>query len=131
MVQTPTGFRCKECANMQKLPTFKVGAKHYAIAIAVGLVMAGLCGFIWAYVMRSIPYSYLNFVIAPAIGSAIGEVISLAVNHKRSLGLAFVAGSAMVLTYLALLFSPLGMGFYLFDILTTILGVVAAVSFVR
>lgn len=131
MVPTPTGFRCRDCANMQKLPTFKVEPKHYVIATLVGLVMAAVCGFLWAFIMRSIPYLYLNIVIAPGIGSAIGEVISLAVNHKRGIGLAIIAGGAMVLTYLIEVFSPFGMGFYIFDIAGIIMGVVAAVSMVR
>lgn len=130
-VQTPVGFRCRECAQLNKPPTFRVETKHYVIAVLVGLGLAVVFGLLWSFVIRSMPYLYLNIIIAPGIGAAIGEVMSRAVNRKRGLGLAIIAGGSMIICYLIEILSPWGWGFYLFDLVGMGLSVVAAAGMLR
>ena len=136
LVQTPVGARCPDCAKLYRLPTFHVPAKYYLRAIGTGLGMAVVCGIVWGTVISFVPFFYLNLLLAPGAGYAIGEVISLSVNHKRGIGLATVAGFAVVVSYLfgiliGIFFPFWGLGFTPFDILALALGIFVAVTRLR
>ncbi len=131
LVQTPVGARCPDCAKLSKLPTYQVPAPYYLRAAGTGLGMAIVCGIVWAVVTGLVPFFYFNLLIAPGIGYAIGEVISRAVNRKRGTGLAIIAGSALVISYLVSMFSPWGLRFGLFDLLAIGLGIFVAVTRLR
>jgi len=100
MVQTPVGARCLECAKLYRLPTFRISTRHYLRAVGTGLGMAIVCGIAWGAILGSGPFFYLNLLLAPGAGYAIGEVVSLSVNRKRGTGLAVVAGIAVAISYL-------------------------------
>jgi len=131
LVQTPVGAKCRDCARLYRLPTYQVSTKYYLRAVGTGLGMAIVCGIVWGVVGNFIPFFYLNLLIAPGIGYAIGEVVSLSVNRKRGTGLAVIAGSALVVSYLVSMFSPWGLRFGLFDLLALALGIFVAVTRLR
>ena len=81
--------------------------------------------------MGLVPFFYLNLLLAPGAGYAIGEVISLSVNRKRGTGLAVVAGIAVVISYLVGIFCPWGFGFRLLDLLALALGIFVAITRLR
>ena len=130
LVQTPVGARCLDCARLYKLPTYRVSIQYYLRAVGTGLGMAIVCGIIWGVVGRWMPF-YLNLLLAPGVGYAIGEVVSLSVNRKRGTGLAAVAGIAMVISYLTSILSPWGLSFGLLGLLALALGIFVAVSRLR
>ena len=130
-MQTPVGARCPDCARLYRLPTYQVSTKYYLRAVGTGLGMAIVCGIAWGMVMRFVPLFYLNLLLAPGAGYAIGELVSLSVNRKRGIGLAIVASLAVVISYLiSILFLP-GLGFGLFDLLALALGIFVAVIRLR
>ncbi len=131
LVQTPVGARCPECAGLYKLPTFRVSTQYYLRAIGTGLGMAIGCGIVWGVVMGLVSFFYLNFLLACGVSYAIGEVISLSVNRKRGTGLAVIAGTAVVISYLVNIFSPWGLHFGLLDLLALALGIFIAVTRLR
>ena len=135
LVQTPVGARCQDCAQLHKLPTYRVSTQYYLRAIGTGLGMAIVCGIVWGVIGRSVPFFYLNLLLAPAIGYAVGEVISLSVNRKRGTGLAIVAGIAIVISYLVSIFSfqglPFGLFNIVFDLVALGLGIFVAVTRLR
>lgn len=135
LVQTPVGARCPSCANVHKLPTYSVPARYYLRASGAGLGVAVVGGFIWGLIEAWVPFFSLNLILAPAFGYAISEVVSLASNRKRGIGLAVVAGIALVVSYLvamlAGIFLPWGFHFHLLDLLAIALGVVVAVARLR
>ena len=100
LVQTPVGAKCRDCAGLSKLPTYYVSPKYYLRAAGTGLVIAIICGLVWGVAMRLVPFFYLNLLLAPGVGYATGELVSLSVNRKRGTGLAVVAGVAVVISYL-------------------------------
>ena len=136
LVQTPVGARCTDCAKLYKLPTFRVSSKNYLVAVGVGLGMAVACGAVWRVVEWAIPFFSLNLLLAPAAGYAIGEVVSLSVNRKRSRWLAVVAGIAVVISYTITLLPfpgglPLGLLYLLYHLLALALGIFVAVTRLR
>jgi hypothetical protein len=88
MVQTPVGARCRECANLKKLPMFVVTPLDYVKGLGTALATGILLGFIWSF----IPFpGFFVFIIAIGAGYLLGEVMSRVLNRKRSRGLQAVA----------------------------------------
>ncbi|MCK4368760.1 MAG: B-box zinc finger protein [Dehalococcoidales bacterium] len=139
MVQTPVGARCPDCAKLYKLPTYRVSTKYYLIAVGTALGMAIVYGIAWGVVRAFVSFTFFNFLLnlllAAGAGYAIGEVVSLSVNRKRSTGLAVVGGVAVVISYLMSipfnLFFNFGASFHLLDLLALALGILIAVIRLR
>lgn len=131
MVQTPVGARCRECAQLYKLPTYRVSSTYYLRAIGVGIGIAAVTGVIWGFVESFIPFIYLNWIFGGVVGYVCAEVISLAVNRKRGIGLAVIAGVATILSYLFAILVPWGFGFSFFDLIAITIGIFVAVSRIR
>ncbi len=131
LVQTPVGARCPDCARLRKLPTYRVSIQYYLRAAGSGLGMAIVCGIAWGVVMHLVPFLYLNLLLAPGVGYATGEVVSLSVNRKRGTGLAIVASLAVAISYLISILLRWGFGFALLDLLALALGIFVAVMRLR
>ena len=138
LVQTPVGARCRDCARLQKLPTFHVTTSYYLRAIVAAVGMAFACGAVWWAIRTVMGVPYFNFLLAAGFGYAIGEVIGLSVNRKRGRGVAIVAGTSVVISYVISIFPPWGLGFLWFSIpglvvnlLAVALGVWVAITRVR
>jgi hypothetical protein len=116
------------------LPTYTVSRKYYLRAVGVGLGAALGCGALWGVIEWLIPLFSFNLLLAPAAGYAIGEVISLSVNRKRSAGLAVIAGTAVVISYLVtFLFSgglPHGL-YIIYHLVALLVGIFVAVTRLR
>ena len=135
MVQTPVGARCPDCARLYKLPTYRVPARYYLRATGAALGMAAVCGIVWGVINGLVPFFYLNLVLAAGAGYAIGEVVSLSVNRKRSRGLAAMAGAAVVISYLVNIFSfgviPFSPFRIIIDLIALGIGIYVAVNRLR
>jgi len=135
LVPTPVGARCRDCAGLDKLPTFHVSTRYYLIAAGTALGMAIAGGAVWGLIEWLVPVFSLSLLLAPAAGYAIGEVTSLAVNRKRGTGLAVVVGIAAAVSYGVTLFFPSGLPIGIFSIIYHIiavaLGIFVAVTRLR
>ena len=131
MVQTPVGVRCPDCARLRKLPTYQVTSGYYLRAAGAGLGIAIVCGAAWGAISLFIPFFFFNLLLGAAVGYAIGEVMSRAVNRKRGTWLVIMAGIAVAVSYLIAVFVPWGMSFSLFDILGVAAGIFVAVLRLR
>ena len=127
LVQTPVGARCPECAQLKRLPLFQLSAKDYLKAVGVGLGVAVGGGFICSFLLPFL--SLFAYLIMAALGYGIGELISLAVNRKRGVGLQVIAGISTAVGYILVmgLFSL----FSLFGLLALALAIFLAVSRLR
>ena len=139
MVQTPVGARCRDCARLYKLPTYRVSTLYYLRAAGTALGMAIVCGIVWGVVGEFVRFFLLGLLLAAGTGYAIGEVVGLSVNRKRGTGLAIIAGIAVVASYLVSLTTSAFflMGFHLgllkiiFDAMAIALGIFVAVVRLR
>ena len=138
LVQTPVGARCRDCAQLQKLPTFQVTTSYYLRAIGAAVGMAFACGAAWWAIRVVMGGPYFNFLLAAGFGYAIGEVVGRSVNRKRSRWLAFIAGATVVLSFVISIFPPWGPWFVWFSVpglainlLAVALGVWIAITRVR
>ena len=132
MIQTPVGARCRECARLYKLPTYRVSGFHYLRAAGAAIGIAAVCGMLWGWLDKVIPFFYiLNIVIGAAVGFACAEIIGLAVNRKRGTGLAIIAGFSVLLSYLVALLVPWGLPFSFFDLIALGAGIFVAANRIR
>ena len=135
MVQTPVGARCRDCAKLYKLPTFRVTARHYLRAAGAALGMAIVGGIIWGLLQGLLPFFFLSLLLAAGVGYAIGEVVSLSVNRKRSRWLATIAGIGVAISYLISIFFfgrlPFGLINIVISLAALALGVYIAVTRLR
>jgi ABC-type transport system involved in multi-copper enzyme maturation permease subunit len=137
MGQAPVGIRCKECGKAARMPTYDVRSTYYAraVGVAAGVAIGG--GIIWAVLIALLGWiPFVSSLIGIGVGYASGELISLSVNRKRSKGLAWLAGAAVLVAFLisaAFLNSWLAVPFRfnLWGLLFIIFGVLLAVQKVR
>ena len=123
------------------MPTYDVRPTYYARAVGVAVATAVGGGILWAMVniiLILLNLSFVGSIIVLGVGYGAGELISLSVNRKRSVGLAWLAGGSVAgaflvarLTLLSLLGTPIGFGIWGLSFLFIIFGVMLAVQRVR
>jgi len=133
LIQTPVGARCRECANVSRLPTFNVTPVFFARAMTAALVAGIGIGLIWAFVLADLRFGFFFMIFAGIIlGTVMAEAVSAATNRKRGLGLQICAALGVILTYLVYLaFADTGLGGRVIDgtdLITTGIAVAVAVS---
>ncbi len=113
-VQTPVGYRCKECVRGQQA-IFYNGGRFDA-------VIGGLVAFVLAFVLGILAYLFMGLlgwfrlivalIAGPAAGGAIAEVIRRAVHRRRSREMRWVAPACAILGILTggILLSSFTMG---------------------
>lgn len=96
-VQTPVGYRCKECVRGQQKIFDNSMAIDYPVAAVVSMIGVGFA---------TAALDFLGFwglFVAPVVGGGIAEIIRWAVRRRRSRRLPLVAilgGAVGVLIYL-------------------------------
>lgn len=105
-IQTPVGYRCRECIRGQQQVFETAGRLDFAIA---GIV-AGVSAAFATPLLSGL--GFWGFLLAPLVGGAIAEVVRAAVRRRRSRRLPLVAGigaAAGVLLYAGLRAAPFGL----------------------
>ncbi|MBI2866358.1 MAG: hypothetical protein HYX99_03240 [Chloroflexi bacterium] len=129
LVQTPVGARCRSCARVNRLPTFRAGTGHYLLASVVGIGTAAALGLAWLYAGSLLPIPFLPLVLALGAGYLIGQAVSLSVNRKRGVAFQVIAGASTFLSYsLVSLWAPwLTFGQSLYGLLILGVGIYLAI----
>lgn len=111
MVQTPVGFRCKDCAKVRPPPTFDVTGVYLARGIGASVAL-GVAGGIIFWLLRLLlgGVPYWQAIALAGIGYAVGEGVSVAVNRKRGRGLKLVAASGVFLAWVVIIYLLSGSG---------------------
>lgn len=98
-VMTPVGARCRDCAQLRRLPTFQVGAAALAKGAAAAVAAAVVGGIVWGAVSLVIFLGYIGFFLAMAIGYGIGEAVSRAANRKQGPQLVILGVGGVVVAF--------------------------------
>ena len=96
-VQTPTGYRCKECVRGQQKIFNNVQPGDFVIAIAIGTVLAFFGSYIPSFL------GFFTIFAAPFAGTGIGAIIKKLTGNRRSKAFFTATTIAVVLGSLPLL----------------------------
>ena len=99
MVQTPVGARCRECANVRRIPTYNVGTSYLLRAGGAALFAGIGLGIAWA-IFNPITFFFFGVFAGLLIGFGCGEAVSLAANRKRGPPLQAIAVGGVIVAYL-------------------------------
>lgn len=92
-VQTPVGYRCRECVRAQEDKFYSAGQADYAIVFAVCFVLSLIGGTVATAINLGI---FVIFIAAP-LGGLIGNLALRATSRRRGRYSAYVAvGGALV-----------------------------------
>ncbi|MFL7811219.1 MAG: tetratricopeptide repeat protein [Anaerolineae bacterium] len=120
-VQTPVGYRCRECVGQQQSTFYSGGTLDYVIGGALALVLSGLA----SYLMTLLGAWFFALILGPAAGIGIAEAVRFGVRRRRSRHLWVVVAVAMVVGALPALLVAL---FSLWRLITLGLFLLLAVS---
>jgi hypothetical protein len=129
------GARCRDCAGLYKLPTYRVSTVYYLRAAGAALGTAIVLGVVWGFISNLFSFGIVSLFIAAGIGWVIGEVTGLAINRKRGLWLAVIGGIAVAVCWGVYFFisgRSFGLGINLaVNIAVIVIGIVSAASRLR
>lgn len=107
MIQTPVGARCRECANVRKIPTYNMGTDTFVRAAAGAIGAGAVLGTAW-WIFIPLEGFFFGAIMGLAVGYGIGELVSLATNRRAGpplqaiavagVGLAFVVRTGLLLS---------------------------------
>ncbi len=102
LVYTPVGVRCRDCAQVRRIPTYNVSLAYLIRGIGAAVAMGAAIGGLWALLLPQATRAYGFYVLflALGIGYAIGESVSWATNRKRGPTLQGIAAAGAILAYL-------------------------------
>ncbi len=96
MIQTPVGAKCRDCAQLRKLPMFDIKPMGYVRAVGAALG-AGVGGaVVLTLVQGTMPFFGLfGLLFMAAFGYVVGEAVSLAVRRKQGNQLGMIAAAGV------------------------------------
>lgn len=141
MHHTPVGVRCRECANLRRLPQYEISSGHLVRGLGAALVSGAVLGIVWGILLPFAAFFLFGLLLGLGLGYGVGEAVSAATNRKVGPPLQAIAAVGVVVAYLvrsAILASALR-GIAITDIVTNdvfgyivvILGVFVAIGRVR
>ena len=113
MVHTPVGARCRECANVRRIPTYNVSGVTMARGTAAAIVAGAGTGIAW-WVFNPLSFVFFGVLLGLAVGYGVGEAVSMATNRRAGPPLQALAVAGVLIAYgvrLALLLSISGWSF--------------------
>jgi len=114
LVHTPVGARCRECANVRRIPTYNTAPDVLVRALG-GAVAAGLAvGLVWG-IFNPLTYFFFGVLMGVGVGYAIGEIVSLATNRRAGPPLQAIAVGGVALAYLVRVLFLFTVGDWIFD----------------
>jgi hypothetical protein len=100
LVYTPVGTRCRECANIRRLPQYHISAVYLlrgaGAALGAGVALGGLWGILLPYQLGL----FFGLMVGVGVGYCAGEAVSLAANRKSGPPLQALAVLGVVVAFL-------------------------------
>lgn len=96
LIQTPVGARCRDCAQLRKLPMFDVRPLDYLRAIGGGLAAGIGGGLVLTFLQLLVPvFGMLSLVFLAALGYGVGTAVALSTQRKQGTALGVLAAFAV------------------------------------
>ncbi|MCI0777335.1 MAG: hypothetical protein J4N95_04085, partial [Chloroflexi bacterium] len=89
------GVRCRECANLKRLPQYELSIAYVARGLGAALLVGAVAGAIWGI----IPFGFIGLLVGGGAGYMIGESVSIATNRKVGVQVQVLAGAGVVLAF--------------------------------
>ncbi len=93
-VQTPVGYRCKQCVGRQRAVYYTGGASDYLIGGLIAAILGGLASLVISLLGGA---WFFGLILGPTVGVGIAEVVRWAVRRRRSQRLWLAVGGGMLL----------------------------------
>ncbi|MFN2304282.1 MAG: hypothetical protein ACK2TV_11190 [Anaerolineales bacterium] len=97
-VQTPTGYRCRECVRQQQ----KVFDTSQPLDVVWGFIIALILSFLGSYIASLI--GFFTVLLAPAAGVVIAEAVRVVTKKRRSKRTFQFVAAAVIIGGLPLIF---------------------------
>ena len=141
LYHTPVGARCRECANIRRLPTYQISAAYLLRGAAAAMVAGAVLGGLWGVVVPFRTFFFFALLVGFGVGYGVGEAVSLAANRKVGPPLQALAAVGVIVAYLvrsgilASAWKGIGIGDVLtgdiFSLVAVVVAVVVAMGRVR
>jgi hypothetical protein len=96
---TPVGARCRECANIRRLPVYDIPARFLLRGLGAGLGAGVLAGAAWGLLIPFGPAFFFGLLVGLGLGYVVGEAVSAASNRKAGPPLQAAAVLGVVAAY--------------------------------
>ena len=99
LIQTPVGARCRECANVRRLPSYNISLVYLLRGLAAALVAGAAAGGLWGLLIPN-PSIFGALFVGFGVGYLVGESVSRATNRKAGPPLQALAAAGILVAYL-------------------------------
>ncbi len=83
VVQTPVGYRCRECVRQHEDTFYRAANADYAIGFAVAAGLSMVAGFIMAAINAQVTFIILALIVGFPAGAAVAGAAMRAVQGRR------------------------------------------------
>lgn len=83
-VRTPVGYRCRECVGQQRAAYYTGGPVDYVVGGLISLVLGGIAAVVVTLLRAGFFGLFFAFILGPAAGVGIAEVVRWAVRRRRT-----------------------------------------------
>ena len=98
LYHTPVGARCRQCANIRRLPMYHVSAGTLVRGLGAAAASGAVLGGLWALIPFGASF-FFGLLVGLGLGYAVGEAVSVATNRKAGPPLQALAAGGVVLAY--------------------------------
>jgi len=98
LVYAPVGTRCRECANLRKLPQYNISAGYLLRAVGAALVSGAVLGAVWGFLL-GFSGGLFGLMAGLGVGYCVGEAVSVATNRKVGTPLQAIAVAGVILAF--------------------------------
>ncbi len=102
MVQSPVGYKCKECAQPKLTHLEEISQRQYLLGGLVGVISGIGCTYFWFLFKCSL--GVLGYAAAYFIGFFVAKAITLITGHKKGLRIQVLSG---MITAICVILNPL------------------------
>src|SRR5437879_11375119 len=81
LVHTPVGARCRECANVRRIPTYNVSTGILARGIGAALLGGAVLGIAW-WIFNPLSAFFFGVIFGLGVGCGVGEAVPFATTGR-------------------------------------------------